>query len=272
MQCISPLTIVHASERHIVPCGKCNFCLDNRRNDWCFRLGVELKHSYTAHFVTLTYDELSVPVSDVDLPTLCKRDLQLFFKKLRKKQAALSGVKLRYFMAGEYGPSTERPHYHAIIFNLVVPFEFLQLSWSNGFCHSGQVTGASIRYVTKYIINRYDVDYKGREPPFVLMSRKPGIGNHYVKTHFNYHKSGLKNYTRSNGFFGRLPRYYKTKIFTEFERSRIAIAAARSAEKSYNDLVERLSVSYSDPYGYIDQLRDQAHSKISSKSKEKMTL
>lgn len=272
MQCISPLTINHASERHIVPCGKCNFCLENRRNDWCFRLGVELKNSVTAYFITLTYNDDTVPISDQGVKTLSKRDLQLFFKKLRKKQSQVSSLKLRYFMAGEYGPETQRPHYHAILFNLDVPYEFLQLSWSNGFCHAGTVTGGSIRYVTKYIINRYDHDYTGREPPFLLMSRKPGIGYSYAQTHYHYHKSALRNYTRTNGFFGRLPRYYKEKIFSQFERSRIAIAAERSAEKQFNDHISRLEKVHPNPYGYFDEMRYQALQKISSKSKEKMTL
>jgi hypothetical protein len=42
-----------------------------------------------------------------------KRDLQLFFKRLRK---AYPDVKLRYFACGKYGEQFARPHYHVILF------------------------------------------------------------------------------------------------------------------------------------------------------------
>jgi len=164
-KCISPITVQHAGERHVVPCGKCNFCLETRRNHWCFRLSQELKKSTSAYFITLTYDEDNVPIAENGSQTLVKRDLQLFWKSLRKSQAVITDLKLRYFIAGEYGSQTKRPHYHAIVFNLQIPVHKLQEIWKKGFVHCGRVTGASIRYVTKYIINRYD-EVPGTEPSF----------------------------------------------------------------------------------------------------------
>ena len=49
------------------------------------------------------------------MQTLRKRDYQLFMKRLRK---AFPNDKIRFYAAGEYGPKTLRPHYHAILFGL----------------------------------------------------------------------------------------------------------------------------------------------------------
>lgn len=69
-------------------------------------------------------------VKDFDIPNavgvLSKSDVQKFFKRLRRyieydKERLLSDLpseerKFRYYVCGEYGPTTLRPHYHGIIF------------------------------------------------------------------------------------------------------------------------------------------------------------
>lgn len=161
MRCIHPLYLPKTGLT--VPCGHCNFCLSNRRADWSFRLFQETKVSQSAHFLTLTYDDSTVPVGD-DCYSLCKRDLQLFTKKLRKE----NGSKLRYYAVGEYGTKTNRPHYHSIMFNLQPrTVEALPNIWNLGMVHVGDVNEASIHYVTKYVINR-DLEVSGREPPFFV--------------------------------------------------------------------------------------------------------
>lgn len=83
------------------------------------------------------YDVLYVPLRDVNLPfsqgskfihcskglypryfaSSCKRDIQLFFKRLRKtltKKFNKNG-KIRYFVVSEYGSINGRPHYHGFI-------------------------------------------------------------------------------------------------------------------------------------------------------------
>lgn len=108
-----------------LPCGKCIGCRLDYSRQWAGRLMLELQYHDSAYFVTLTYNDEFVPrsvygVSDEtgecrESFTLNKRDVQLFFKRLRK---AFPDDKIRYFCSGEYGPSTFRPHYHAIIFGL----------------------------------------------------------------------------------------------------------------------------------------------------------
>lgn len=162
--CISPIYV----NRNFVPCGKCNLCLAARRADWTFRIRQELKDSISAFFLTLTYDDSSIPFSPSGNPTLLKEDYQKFMKRLRK----LSKNTLRYYCVGEYGTVTNRPHYHALIFNLE-PTVDVHRVWSKGHVVRGTVTPASIHYVTKYVINRYG-DYGDVCPPFALISKRSG--------------------------------------------------------------------------------------------------
>ena len=59
-----------------LPCGKCPECLKARSEEWTMRLKLELMEHEESCFITLTY-------SDTD-GELCKRDYQLFLKRLRK--------------------------------------------------------------------------------------------------------------------------------------------------------------------------------------------
>ena len=100
----------------LVNCRKCLECRQKRANEWAVRCMAEA-HNYEHNaFITLTYEKNPI--------TLQKRDLQLFFKRLRK---ALLGVKIKYFAVGEYGTQRWRPHYHAIIFGYDFPDKYL---WS----------------------------------------------------------------------------------------------------------------------------------------------
>uniref|UniRef100_A0AAU8AVW2 Replication initiator protein n=1 Tax=Dulem virus 134 TaxID=3145611 RepID=A0AAU8AVW2_9VIRU len=107
-----------------IPCGKCMSCRLAYSREWANRCLLELEYHKSAYFVTITYDDWHVPRTYYGNPntgealpsmTLCKRDIQLFFKRLRKK---FPDQHIRYFGCGEYGPSTMRPHYHFIIFGL----------------------------------------------------------------------------------------------------------------------------------------------------------
>jgi len=63
----------------------------------------------TACFITLTYNDKNLP----DDYSLNKQHFKDFLKRFRK---AIEPAKIRYFMCGEYGDDSWRPHYHAIIF------------------------------------------------------------------------------------------------------------------------------------------------------------
>lgn len=215
----------------LVPCGHCMGCRLDRARTWADRMLLELAdNDYKAVFVTLTYNNDNLPrvyersagyylfpgsyeysyLSDSEVwvadaaglrkppATLNVRDTQLFFKRLRK---AFPDRRIRYFLAGEYGPKTNRPHYHAIIFGLTlsdfkdcIVLKYNDLGqplfqsdifsniWGNGYCSLGVVNWNTCSYVARYTMKKFYHDddpeaySDGRLPPFCTMSRRPGIG------------------------------------------------------------------------------------------------
>ena len=134
-----------------VPCGQCIACRLNYGKMWSIRMMEELKKHDKACFATLTYDgeHYEDLIDSQGIGRLCKRDLQLFWKRLRKKR------KVRYFACGEYGDRFGRPHYHAIIYG-VSPDEsqFIQDLWPLGYIKLGTVTEDSCAYVAKYMVKK----------------------------------------------------------------------------------------------------------------------
>lgn len=141
---------------------------------WVHRLVLEEMVSDKSCFVTLTYADDALPENK----TLVPSDAQLFFKRLRK---ALPGRRIRYFMCGEYGARTDRPHYHAAIFGLdVSESEVVQKAWPVGFIYMGELNIHSARYICRYAVKGWTFKQakvlNGRHPEFMRCSRRPGIG------------------------------------------------------------------------------------------------
>lgn len=153
-----------------VPCGQCYNCKKKRRSEWSLRLEHEYMFSDSAFFITLTYNDASLPnhyyknVSikneegevihrywkrkwSLEKATLNHRHVQSYIKRLReannyyiKKQLGLKSVKevkkhskpLRYYAVGEYGSKFGRPHYHILLFNMeVANIKPITEAWKN---------------------------------------------------------------------------------------------------------------------------------------------
>lgn len=265
MRCISPITLKAKPSAfrttQVVPCGKCLACLERRRNDWSIRLAEEYRGSDSAHFITLTYNDENIPYSEESgLPTLSKRDVTLFMKRLRSNLSKageypnLLGkivkkpkihVKIKYFLQGEYGSNFNRPHYHMILFNFPMQYDYLiEYSWAKGFIHYGEVTQASIHYTTKYILSKLEGDFCGIQKPFALMSK--GLGLTYAKRLFRYHNQNMvETYTAIGGEKFPLPRYIKDKLFTKVQQMEITAKtisySARREAKQDNELRNTLN-------------------------------
>lgn len=84
-------------------------CRIIRRRKWQNRLLLEAMLADKTAFITLTYDEESLPKDK----SLKPKHLKAFIKALRKK---LNPIKLRYYAVGEYGFEKNRPHYHIAAF------------------------------------------------------------------------------------------------------------------------------------------------------------
>jgi hypothetical protein len=173
-----------------VPCGRCAGCLAARAKDWGVRIAHEATFYPESVFATLTYDSEHLPADGC----VSVREAQLFIKRLRR---SIEPGRCRYFICGEYGETSLRPHYHVIIFGVdfahdrclwrvtsrgdqVFRSPSLEALWPYGLSEFGSVTAASGSYVAGYVTKKLGVQRgDGRAPEFGLMSRKPAIGDRW---------------------------------------------------------------------------------------------
>ena len=215
-----------------IPCGHCLECRLSYSRQWADRMMLESQdHDYN-WFFTLTYDNEHinlVPVSNGSfMGTLDKRDVQLFMKRLRKHY---SDQKVRFYLAGEYGDNTYRPHYHAIIFGLQIDdLEQFGMSsnypvyisntiskiWGKGHIMIAPVSWDTCAYTARYVVKKQKgrtaalYDSIGIEPEFCLMSRRPGIGRNYFDEHYKdiYKTDEVIYSTAKGGHTSKPPRYF----------------------------------------------------------------
>lgn len=247
----------------VLPCGRCIGCKMEKARQWGLRCLHEKKLWRHNQYVTLTYNDESMPPGG----SLCLRDVQLFMKRLRKAKGSCTDNPLRFFLGGEYGEENRRPHYHALLFNvdfadkllwsynkrgeaLYVSRELTDL-WGMGHCSLGEVTFDSAVYCAKYALKKINItehssdaaraayekryvvyDEYGevfeRVPEFAVMSRRPGIGAGY------YAKYGAELLAHDsvvvNGREVRPPRFYDSRSeVVDGERFAVLKAARKRA-------------------------------------------
>lgn len=255
-----------------VPCGKCLYCRMRKSKHWASRCVAENGMHSDSCFITLTYDEEHIPYS------LDKKVLQDFLKRFRK---SLEPLRIRYFACGEYGEhdrpgcETGRPHYHILCFGLSKNHEVFKRSalskllegkkgfwatldsWTDdegvslGNVFVGSITPRSCNYVAGYVLKKQRDTFhenkwyleRGFVPPFVLMSRRPGIGGNYV----DKYKEKLKFYpymVLGSQKIG-LPRYVEERLYGDDIQHRIE--KMRAVKKKLDDEraeARRQGVSY----------------------------
>lgn len=254
------VTFVHSladtSLKVEVPCGRCTGCRLERARNWAVRMLHEAKLYKHNWFVTLTYDEASLPHTVQGLPTLQPEDWVLFMKRLRQHFARSSGEgprapspsplppgpsgpvetttdRIRFYQCGEYGERTQRPHHHAIIFNLPLPdlrqltyaratdahtlykSQLMERLWRKGHVTIGRVTFETAAYVAAYVTKKITgpmahEHYKGRVPEYSTMSRRPGIGAAFLAKY----EDDIYNHDTViiRGHEVRPPKFYDTHL------------------------------------------------------------
>lgn len=176
----------------VIPCGcgQCKPCLINRRRTWTHRLMLEAFTHEENAFVTLTYEK------EPEGATLVPSDVQEWLKRLRFR---IAPRRVRYYLAGEYGETTERPHYHVALFGYPTcsrgrtehrlstccePCNTIKTTWGHGGVDLGELELKSAQYIAGYVTKkmtnpnnpRVRAWLKGRHPEFSRMSLRPGIG------------------------------------------------------------------------------------------------
>lgn len=279
MACFRPIDAWQLVSGHIVfvergnilrsltlPCGQCIGCRLERSRQWAIRCMHEASMHERNAFVTLTYNEEHFS------PSLNYRDFQLFMKRARDKLGSF-----RFYMCGEYGERTFRPHFHALLFGLSFDDAYLwrtsgsgfplyrsptlELLWEKGSSEIGEVTFESAAYVARYVVKK--VTGRGAEnhykrvdpdtgeivdvvPEFTRMSLKPGIGRPWIEKY--YTDVYPEDVVMVNGMKCKPPRYYDG-VFSYFrqvddvEFNRFERALLTHEDTSRERLAEREKVA-----------------------------
>lgn len=220
--CVSPSTLRNGV---IVGCRRCWQCLANRVDDWAGRNIAEIKTARKSYAIRLSYGRSRDGLSDhLHSVMLFASDMQKFVKRLRSKRF---GYKVRYMIAGEYGSTYGRAHWHGILHfygDKLPAWDGKWIDWSDeewnrvggvhipewayddgtpiGHVHIKPADYAHIRYALKYILKDQDDPHSAIK---VLMSKYPPLGTNY-----------LNNYACEIARAGLVPRdlFYRFPIVT----------------------------------------------------------
>lgn len=238
-----------------LPCGQCIGCRLAHSKMWAIRCVHESKMHFQNSYLTLTYNDDSVPWSSVTgEQTLVKKHLQDFMKRLRF-HLSKQDIEVRFFACGEYGETTHRPHYHVILFGYDFPDKYfhtiskdgnpyyisptLEKIWSHGQCLVADVTYETCAYVARYVTKKVTGDaakdvYEGIQPEFVNMSRRPGIAKEwfdkYYKDVYPYDEVII------DGRKLRPPRYYDEQ-FEKLNPERLEIIKDKRIAKAEQSML-----------------------------------
>lgn len=239
-----------------LPCGQCIGCRLERSRQWAMRCLHEASLHDLNCFLTLTYSPDNIPEND----SLKYEHFQLFMKRLRKRFA----IPIRFFMCGEYGETTNRPHYHALLFGfdfldkvyhsksngmVLYSSKSLDSLWGLGHCLIGAVTFESAAYVARYCVKKVtgkaaDAHYSSldletgeivsRVPEFAHMSLKPGIGRPWLdKFQADIYPH---DYVIIRGVKVKPPKYYDKIFDTRDPDALDYIKAQRELDASFHML------------------------------------
>lgn len=241
-------------DRYIdAPCGKCHSCRKAKAQSWRLRLNSEFDRYPNSIFITLTFNNEYLRRFKYEP----NRAVRLWLDRVRKQL----GKQVRHFIVGEYGETTNRFHYHGILFDVPKSFDqdFLAKSWQYGFVYVGYCTKATITYILKYITKVNDSG-KTQKIPRLVVSK--GLGEHFVR---QYENEPLKTkkmpyLTVGNGAKIALPRYIKDKLFDEDEKCEMKVSYFLKGFEKYIE-----GRKYTDPIEYSIALREFANQQISFK-------
>lgn len=299
MRCTSPRTVgfladgktISWSQKHFskefatfqLPCGKCIDCRLEYSRQWAIRCMHEASIHPDNIFLTLTYDNEHVP------DKLDYRDFQLFMKKLRK----ITNRKIGFFVTGEYGEKTKRPHWHAIIFNYrprdskekyktqlgyqVWTSETIDKAWAKGTTEFGSVTMQSAGYCARYAAKKlgHGHDKEHEYEPISKKSNKQAIGKAWLEKYWeDVFKTGVC--VLPDGTTSSIPRYYEKWLkenqpqawleYISSLKQKNQSFAAQQAEKEvteyHNNLDERKRLHRTNPIRPQDRRRKLSEARL----------
>lgn len=222
----------------MVPCGKCEECLRQSRNNWFVRLERELarcKHEHhQAIFLTITINPKYYEHA-LDDPSW-------FIRRWNERVRHNIGHSFKHAFFQEFGSHPKmgnepRLHFHGFLFGLDVSYETLRKAVGDlGWIWIGKGTHKRARYVVKYVVKQ--IKYDGTDPVLSVKlqhskySRKfvsAGVGD-YLGTRPAPSASvtswSYLDFKTGVDFQYSIPRYYNRYLKSEDE----LIRAVRSSD------------------------------------------
>ncbi len=219
-----------------IPCGKCIGCRMDYSRSWADRMTYHaIGKENCSYFITLTYDDRHIQElehsDNYDLYALNYEHSTKFIQRLRNKYR---DCQIDYYYSGEYGDASFRPHFHFIVYNIVINdlvFDKLNSQgdplytsntidnlWQKGFAVVAPFNWRSAAYTARYVEKKRDgrlnCEYEavGLTPEGCRCSRRPGIAHdYYLDNYVDIWKNNGLDVDRtvnSKGHLG-IPRYFR---------------------------------------------------------------
>jgi hypothetical protein len=232
----------------MLPCGRCNGCLDDKARDWGLRCAHEVQHWTSrgrgSSFIRLSYASEHLPAGG----TLVAGDLVRFVRRvkawLRDQPENQAGElwRISYLGCGEYGDRGHRPHYHVALFGcdfsqdryawaksgsgaVLYRSPTLERLWPFGHSTLGEVNAKSGAYMARYTFKgakRDPAQYRRVDPAtgevyevapqFLRMSLKPAIGFRWYE---QFKADCFSDFLVIDGKKVPVPRYYRRRLAAE---------------------------------------------------------
>lgn len=263
-----------------IPCGQCIGCRLDYSRQWANRCMLEAQDHEHNSFLTLTYNNENIPLSEVvdtktgevkPISSLNPEHTKNFIKKLRRHyKYHYNHEGIRFYLCGEYGDKTNRAHYHVLLYNCPIndkkfhktteagilwTSETIEKIWGMGNIMVADMTWETCAYTARYMMKKQ----KGRDakeyyenlgiiPEFCRMSLKPGIGkNYYEKNKDKIYKYDEIILTGSKGKAIKVkpPAYYDRMYDIEQPDEMEEIRANREylAEQAETNKSKRTTIS-----------------------------
>lgn len=280
-----------AGDGRMFNCNRCQGCRARKTAEWTYRLEREAAfHEARPLMITLTYANEHLPPDF----SVSRKAVSKFLRRLRR----LYGCRVRFFAVGEYGDAetgTKRPHYHIILFGLVLSDLCDPEKSQRGFVQyrspslesvwSDPVTGAlfgrvrvsfadraAMSYCAGYVHKKLGgpkatEEYRRVHPltgevvqveaEFALMSRRPGIGGAWFDRYAE--TDARSEFVISDGRRVGMPGYFRRKR-EEADAARLSEARVLAAKMERRAQVdERLAAKAEDLTEERLLVREEAH-------------
>lgn len=278
----------------ILACGQCLQCRCQYAQQWAARIMMEAQYHDHSYMITLTYDDEHVPRTwpyteswehtvrycdprsghvrltkskqyrGDEVMTLNPKDLQDFVKRLRRDQEYHHSNTIRYYAVGEYGSQYHRPHYHIIVFGLMLD-DIVEIGrnahgtilhdsptirkiWGKGITEVSPMNWQDAAYCARYTtkkLGKAETDFYIENclvPEFTRMSLKPAIGAQYYEDHKDeiYEFDRIHISTVNGGRTVKPPRYYD-KLYDDVYPAGMAEVRGNRQELARKSLQARLN-------------------------------